>query len=75
MEGWAQPKPQQNQNGLVGSLDHFAFSQPGKKQIESVDHFAFRRAGKKQIESLSQIGKKQLVSGLQTKIKELWPNG
>ena len=25
MEGWAQPKTQQNQNGLVGSLDHFAF--------------------------------------------------
>ena len=41
MEGWAQPKTQQNENGLVGSLDHFAFSQPGKKQIESVDHFAF----------------------------------
>ena len=75
MEGRAQPKTQQNENGLVGSLDHFAFSQPGKKQIESVDHFAFRRAGKQQIESLSQIGKKQLASGLQTKIKEPWPNG
>ena len=72
MEGWAQPKTQQNENGLVGSLDQFAFSQPGKKQIERVDHFAFRRAGKKQIESLSQIGKKQ---GLQTNFQELWPNG
>ena len=55
MEGWAQQKTQQNENGLVGSLDHFAFSQPGKKQVESLDHFAFSRAGKKQIGSLSNL--------------------
>ena len=35
-------------------LDHFAFSQPEKKQTESLDHFAFSRAGKKQIGSLTE---------------------
>ena len=55
MEGCAQPKTHQHENGLVGSLDHFAFSQPGKKQIESLDHFAFSRPGKKQIGSLSKL--------------------
>ena len=55
MEGCAQPKTHQNENGLVGSLDHFAFSWPGKKPIESLDHFAFSRAGKKQIGSLSKL--------------------
>ena len=122
MEGCAQPKTHQHENGLVGSLDHIAFSQPGKKQVESLDHFAFSRPGKKQIgslsklawlsrlfvhgglgatktgsldhfafsqpgkklkvwagkkqtQSLSRVGKNQFISGLQSKIKELWPNG
>ena len=55
MEGCAQPKTHQHENGLVGGLDHIAFSQPGKKQIESLDHFAFSRPGKKQIGSLSKL--------------------
>ena len=44
-----------------------------EKQIGSLNHFAFS-GGEKQNESESNW-KKQLVSGLQTKIKELWPNG
>ena len=55
MEGCAQPKTHQNENGLVGSLEHFAFSRAGKKQIESLDHFAFSRARQKQIGSLSKL--------------------
>ena len=66
MEGCAQPKTHQNENGLVGSLDHFAFSRPGKKQIGSLP-FAFSRPGKKQIGCLSHFafsrpGNKQIGS-------------
>ena len=78
-------KKQTGSLNQIGSFDHIAFPQPGKKQIESLNHFAFSRAGKKQIGSLSQIwqkqfepkklSNKQFVSDLQTKIKQIWPNG
>ena len=50
----------------TGSLDHFAFSQPGK--IESV--------GREKANAESESNwENQFISGLQSKIKELWPNG
>ena len=60
MEGWARPKPE--------VLIILLFPSPEKSKLKV-------QAGKKQIQSLSQVGKNQFISGLQSKVKELWPNG